>query len=82
LVAITLLDAAILDFLYTEGYKSKINPVKQTDIALDIKQISLYKRLTVLRGAGLIEQGLLNGHAYTYYITPKGIDFYLEVVDA
>jgi len=54
--------------------------VKIEDIPLDAKPNTIYRRLKMLCKAGLVGKGLLEVNASTYYITPKGIDFYKESI--
>ena len=75
---ITLADWAILHFLYTDGYDSRLRAVKLADIDVDKKPDSLYKRLKTLCNAGFVSKGMSDSRLHTYYITPRGIEFYKE----
>jgi len=77
----TLFDAAILNFLFNEGYTTKLHAAKIQDISLEATANALYKRINSLCKESYIAKGLAEGHAHTYYLTTKGIEFYKENLD-
>ena len=72
---LTMTDWAILYFLYTREYNSRLRGAKLTDFDIDKKPNSLYKRLMALCKAGYVCKGMSEGYLHTYFITAEGVEF-------
>lgn len=72
------LDNTILYVLYEQRVFSSMGAIKITDIPLGTSSATMHRRLKLLCEAGLVSKGLTERNANTYYITPKGTNFYKE----
>lgn len=68
----------ILSILHKEGAVSKLSSMTVREIALaeklDMKENTIFKKLKDFEQSGYICRGLKEGHADTFYITPKGCE--------
>lgn len=76
----------ILNILYANKAKSKLYALTQKDIEEVLVadgnawcDRTVYNKLRALIDKGYIKEGLRQGNAYTFYITPEGIAWMKEV---
>ncbi|MEY8432954.1 hypothetical protein AALC75_21015 [Lachnospiraceae bacterium 48-42] len=67
----------ILKCLYSNGCTSQYNSMTVEEILNKDKELTtytvVYKNLKKLRNAKCVNNGIMNGHAYTYYLLDKAI---------
>ena len=68
------LDYAILNVLQENQCFRKIQAITRNNImdVLEVKKVTLHRRLNQLLISGYIAKGLHEGREYTYYITDTG----------
>ena len=69
------IDYAILNVLQENQCFRKIQAITRNDIikVLEVKKVTLHRRLNQLLMSGLIDNGLHEGREHTYYVTDAGI---------
>ncbi len=69
------LDYAILNVLQENQCFRKIQAITRNDIikVLEVKKVTLHRRLNQLLMDGFINNGIQEGREHTYYITDVGI---------
>ena len=77
---------SILNILYVNKAQSKLYALTQKDIEEALVadgetwcDRTVYNKLKALMKQGYIKEGLRQGNAYTFYITPGGIEWMKEV---
>lgn len=70
------LSYAILDVLLNNDCKTRLRSmtVKDLEEQVNIKGITIYKKISKLQSFGYVADGIKDGRANTYYITQLGVD--------
>lgn len=70
------LSYAILDVLLNNDCKTRLRSmtVKELEEQVNIKGITIYKKISKLHNFGYVVDGIKDGRAKTYYITQLGVD--------
>ena len=71
-------DLALLKTFLDGNHFTKVTGVLLKNISLDRKNHTIYNRLVRLQSKGYVGRGYRISNADTFYITPKGIEFYRE----
>jgi DNA-binding IclR family transcriptional regulator len=76
------IDIALLDYLATKGYTSRLQSATAADIcdSFDMSKKTIQRRLMAMIGQGYIGCGFSDGRSHTYFVSSKGIRFYEEVI--
>ncbi len=77
------LDYAILNVLQENQCFKRIQSITRSGImdVLEIKKVTLHRRLNRLLTEGYIAQGLHEGREHTYYITDTGLKLLEEALE-
>ena len=74
-------DLALLSDLVNGEHRSKMTGITIKQFKLDRTASAIHRRLQYLESKGFVCRGFRLANADTYYVTPEGINFYMEAVD-